>query len=513
MISPHIKATERFRAGGTLHRDAPSYVTRPADDELFDRIVAGQYCYILTPRQMGKSSLMIRTAERLRTRGFQTAIVDLSGLGTQATGEQWYLGIVKCLAQDLHLAVEPEQWWRERGAITPSQRFDIFVHDAVLTEVANPIAVFVDEIDSTLKLTFADDFFAAIRHTYNLRARDPIYDRLIFVLLGVVAPTDLIKDRTRTPFNIGHAIDLQEFSRADVGPLETEIERLYPGQGQRILDHIFRWTNGHPYLTQKLCQEIAGTSAPAWANAEIDRLVEALFLGEEAQQEDNIQFVNNYVEASSERRQLVQIYRRIYAGEAVKEDERSPTQNRLKLTGLVRAKGGALLLRNEIYHQVFNTNWIKRNTPTNRLRIITWVALASIVLTISTALLFAYWQRQQEIALLKAQYQQDIENREVGAGMYHLGELCGVAQEEAQNVFFDHTAQPKQQQLFAKSTPLTTSSDRLAIVVDCLAPGIERHIPSSNDRAQLSSAICGALDRLGDETSDEQHMYMCASEQ
>jgi hypothetical protein len=510
VTSADIKAIERFKAGGTLHRDAPSYVMRPADDDLFGRVLKGEYCYILTPRQMGKSSLMIRTAERLRQRGFEVAIIDLSGLGTQATGEQWYLGIVKCLAQDLHLAIDPEEWWRERGGITPAQRFDIFLHDAILAERANPVVVFIDEIDSTLKLPFADDFFAAIRHTYNLRAHNPAYDRLTFVLLGVVAPTDLIKDRTRTPFNIGHAINLQEFSRDDVGPLETEIERLYPGQGRRILDQIFSWTSGHPYLTQKLCQEIAEAPAHAWPEAEIDRLVETLFLGDAAQQEDNIQFVNHYVEASPERRQLVQLYRRVYAGKAVPEDDRSPVQNRLKLTGLVRAKDGALGLRNQIYRQVFNLAWIKRNTPTNVLQIVTAVAVAVIVLAIGAAVLFAYQQRQEQIGLLREKYLHDIQTGEASAQMYHLGQLCGLAPAEAQAVFFDQTDPYHQQQLFASAGRATTSPEQLAMVVSCLAPAFEHKLQQGDERTKLADTMCGALHRL-EANSDERTKRLCAA--
>jgi hypothetical protein len=507
------KAIERFKAGGTLHRDAPSYVTRPADDELFERVLKGDYCYILTPRQMGKSSLMIRTAGRLRQRGFQAAIVDLSGLGTQATGEQWYLGVCKCLAQDLDLSIELGQWWREQGGMTPAQRFDIFLHDAVLAEVASPVVVFVDEIDSTLKLPFADDFFAAIRRAYNQRARDQAYDRLTFVLLGVVAPTDLIKDRTRTPFNIGHPINLQEFSRADAGPLESEIELLYPGQGRRILDQIFSWTSGHPYLTQKLCQEIAAAPGREWTNAEVDRLVEGLFLGDAAQQEDNIQFVNHYVEASPERRQLVQLYRRIYAGKLVPEDERSPAQNRLKLTGLVRAAGGALHVRNQIYRQVFNSAWIKRNTPTNVLQIVTGVAVAVIVLAIGAALLFAYWQRQEQIALLQDKYLDDIQTGEASAQMYHLGQLCGIGQSEAQAVFFEHTDWYHQQGLFAAAEPATTSPEQLALVIDCLAPAIERNMEPGEQRIQLASTICGALHRLDRGDASERYKRLCEARQ
>ena len=63
--------------------DMASYVEREADDELFERAGAGDFCYVLTPRQMGKSSLMVRTAGRLDVQGVRTATLDLSGIGGQ----------------------------------------------------------------------------------------------------------------------------------------------------------------------------------------------------------------------------------------------------------------------------------------------------------------------------------------------------------------------------------------------------------------------------------------------
>ena len=67
-MPPEVPATDFFVAGGTLKAEEPSYVRRPADDELFELASSGQFCYVLTPRQMGKSSLMIRTARRLASR-------------------------------------------------------------------------------------------------------------------------------------------------------------------------------------------------------------------------------------------------------------------------------------------------------------------------------------------------------------------------------------------------------------------------------------------------------------
>ena len=34
--------------GGTLKGDAPSYVTRQADADLYEGLAAGQFCYLLT---------------------------------------------------------------------------------------------------------------------------------------------------------------------------------------------------------------------------------------------------------------------------------------------------------------------------------------------------------------------------------------------------------------------------------------------------------------------------------
>ena len=73
---------ERFyTSGGTLGRLARSYVTRRADDDLLGHLLNGDFCYVLTSRQMGKSSLMVRTADTLRSKGVNVAILDLTRIG------------------------------------------------------------------------------------------------------------------------------------------------------------------------------------------------------------------------------------------------------------------------------------------------------------------------------------------------------------------------------------------------------------------------------------------------
>jgi len=61
-----------------------------------------------------------------------------------------------------------------------------------------------------------------------------------------------------------------------------------------------------------------------------------------------------------------------------------PDQNWLKLIGLVRAEEGVLRVRNEIYRQVFNLEWIKANAS------IDWTRRIAVLTTLITLILM--WQ-------------------------------------------------------------------------------------------------------------------------
>src|SRR5262249_46938879 len=145
-----------------------------ADATLYSSLSRGDFCYALGQRQMGKSSLMLRTAIRLREEGVAVAILDLTGIGLNITSEQWYWGLLSRVGEQFDLEDKVDEYWFEHSRLSPLQRWIGALTNIVLTYRPGRVVIFIDEVDAVLSLPFTtDEFFAGVREFYNRRTAAP----------------------------------------------------------------------------------------------------------------------------------------------------------------------------------------------------------------------------------------------------------------------------------------------------------------------------------------------------
>jgi len=358
-----------FVTGGTLRPDSPSYIERDADRLLLKALAAGEFCYVLDSRQKGKSSLMARAIERLREEGVACAKLDLQRFGTNLDAERWYAGLLTGLGRDQAQTRLLLEHWSTSQGLGPLQRFVGAIESIILPSLeGGRIVVFVDEIDFVRSLSFStDEFFAGIREMYNRRANEPVFNQITFCLLGVATPSDLIQDVRITPFNIGRRIELTDFTLAEAEPLAQGLGL----DGARTLERVLYWTGGHPYLTQRVCQDVAESGEA------VDTCVDRLFFSLKAKDDEpNLRDVARRVleagPADIEREEylagVLDLYRNVLERRAVTDDETNALVSILKLAGLVTVEDGRLVSRNRVYGRVFDLAWVRENMPDAELR-------------------------------------------------------------------------------------------------------------------------------------------------
>lgn len=227
------------------------YVDRDADRQL-EAIIdeMGRPGYVLVARQMGKTNLLLRMKRKREAIGDLVLYFDLST--RFASARDLFRQILDGFLERLDDRDLTERVIKERASsdYEPNVEYDRHIRWALAACGAARVIVILDEIDSLVGHDFSDRILSQIRSMYFARANYPEYGRLTYVLSGVAEPTDLIKDKNISPFNIGEKIYLSDFSLSEVFRLLRKAELTF---SNGVVEAIYGWARGNPRMTWDIC--------------------------------------------------------------------------------------------------------------------------------------------------------------------------------------------------------------------------------------------------------------------
>jgi hypothetical protein len=250
--------------GDALEVDDPWYLERPADrlSASYMAEAGGQTLTIKGPRQMGKSSLLLRVVKIALGERKRVALLDFQLIDdqTRADADLFYRRFASSIAEQLDLPDSVATFWD--AGLTNPQNCTRYVERQILKAVREPCMIAIDETESMFRSAFSSDFFAMLRSWHGLRPNPtrPAWRNLDIVLSTSSEPEFFIDRPHESPFNVGLILPLDDFALEQVASLNALHPRpLAAGD----VEKLYSLVHGHPYLTRKALYILAGRTPTA----------------------------------------------------------------------------------------------------------------------------------------------------------------------------------------------------------------------------------------------------------
>jgi AAA-like domain/CHAT domain len=233
--------------GGQVPLDSPFYIERaPIEQRCYEAIVKpGALIRIKAPRQMGKSSLVLRILEHATQQGYRSTWLNLQAAGEKSLENLDSLLRWLCsrISRKLGLKDKVEEYWQ--GALGCNDKCTDYFELYLLEELQVPFALGLDEVDQLFQYeAVASDFFGLLRSWHEESKFNPVWRNLRLILAHskeVYIPLNI----NQSPFNVGLPVEFPPLNDDQVADL---IQRhglsLSPREAVSIMD----LTGGHPYL-------------------------------------------------------------------------------------------------------------------------------------------------------------------------------------------------------------------------------------------------------------------------
>ena len=247
--------------GGTIDPQSTFYVERPSDHTALAAIERqGVTISIKAPRQMGKSSLLMRIMDVATRQGKRVALLDFQLFEKTAltAANTFFHQFCSWLTLEVDVEDRLNDYWQ--APLGNTQRCTRYMGRHLLPQLGRSLVLALDEVETIFDTDFRDDFFGMLRSWHNSRASAPIWKQLDLALVSSTEPYQLIGNLNQSPFNVGTQIELMDFTPEQVADLNHR--HGAPLHSDQIQECIVLF-GGQPYLVRQALYLVASGRIPA----------------------------------------------------------------------------------------------------------------------------------------------------------------------------------------------------------------------------------------------------------
>ena len=244
--------------GGTIPLESEFYVKRePWDERCCQEIErkAG-LIRIKAPRQMGKTSLLTRIRNHASKQGYRAIALDFLETD-EATFASSSIFLKRfCALVSRQLGISPKkvtEFWDEE-LFGPKENCSDYIEQYVLADLTGPLFLGIDELDRLFPYDQVAKEFLMLLRAWNEKAKvNETWSKLRMVIAHSTE-SYVVMDTNSSPFNVGLAVDLAEFTSSQMLDLAAR-HGLNWEAGE--VEQLMAIVGGHPYLVRLSLYRIA----------------------------------------------------------------------------------------------------------------------------------------------------------------------------------------------------------------------------------------------------------------
>lgn len=233
---------------GSVPLDSPFYLQRPVVEEQVEREIRkpGALIRIKAPKEMGKTSLMLRILDYANQHQYQTVSLNLEQADQSILSDlnQFLRWLCANISRQLGRKPMLDEYWDEDMGSKISST--LYLQDYILESIDTPFVLALDEVNQVFEHSqVAKDFLPLLRSWYEEAKKLPIWQKLRLIVIHsteIYVPLQL----NQSPFNVGLPIQLEDFNLAEVQQLAQRYGLKWQDgvQGRQLMSMV----GGHPAL-------------------------------------------------------------------------------------------------------------------------------------------------------------------------------------------------------------------------------------------------------------------------